>query len=87
MSIEAEFASWWHRTGRALDPDTSDVSWYDKRKGLAEAAFNAAMAVGRNYVCDKEGEPTEAEFVNGRKVWIRFNEEEGAFLHIDMVQP
>lgn len=86
MSIEAEFASWWHRTGKTLDPDTEDVSWYDKRKGLAEAAFVAAMAVGRNYVCDKECEPTEAEFVNGRKVWIRFTNEGDPFLHIDMVR-
>lgn len=84
MSVEAEFADWWHRTGHKLDPDTSDVSWYDKRKGLAEAAFHAAMAIGGNYVCDKECEPTEAEFVNGRRVWIRFDEQENPFLEIDI---
>jgi hypothetical protein len=77
------FETWWARVGKSLDPDTSDVSWFDKRKSLAEAAFVAAMAQSRNYVCDKECEPTEALFANGREIWIRQNEDGEPFLHIE----
>lgn len=35
------FARWWDATGKYLDPDTSDVSWFDKRKELASQAFMA----------------------------------------------
>lgn len=37
------FDEWWSREGQYLDPDTSDVPWFDKRRGLAQIAFNAAM--------------------------------------------
>lgn len=36
------FAKWWQDEGRLLDPDTEDVPWFDKRKALAEMAWNAA---------------------------------------------
>lgn len=36
-----DFDTWWLAEGRFLDPDTEDVPWFDKRKGLAELAFRA----------------------------------------------
>lgn len=38
------FLDWWQKEGRLIDPDTSDVPWFDKRQGLAEYAFNAGIA-------------------------------------------
>jgi hypothetical protein len=44
MSEETKgFEEWWERDGMYIDPDTSDVPWFDKRKGLAECAFVAGM--------------------------------------------
>lgn len=37
-----DFESWWASDGRFIDPDTSDVDWFDKRKELAALAFIAA---------------------------------------------
>ena len=87
MTIEQLFEEWWTREGKKVDPDTADISWFDKRKGLALAAFVAAMAQSSNYVCDKACEPTEATFANGRRVWIRFDENDNPFLHIERAQP
>lgn len=39
--VVAAFDDWWSADGQYLDPDTSDVPWFDKRRGLAEAAFAA----------------------------------------------
>ena len=39
--IEEMFDLWWSSDGRMIDPDTGDVPWYDKREGLAAAAFIA----------------------------------------------
>jgi hypothetical protein len=36
------FENWWEEEGRFIDPDTSDVPWFDKRKELAGLAFVAA---------------------------------------------
>lgn len=82
---DQRFEEWWARAGKSIDPDTSDVSWHDKRKGLAAAAFAAATAQSRNYTCDKSYDPTEVTFANGRKVWIRFDECEDPFLEIAVV--
>lgn len=38
---KAVFADWWSDEGQYLDPDTDDVPWFDKRRGLAEMAFHA----------------------------------------------
>lgn len=38
------FDEWWNQEGKYIDPDTEDVSWYDKRKELAEIAFNAGKS-------------------------------------------
>lgn len=86
MSDDAEFADWWHRVGKSLDPDTEDVSWYDKRQAFAEAAFHAAMAISRNYVCDEECEPTEALFTNRRIVRVDQNEDGKPFLQILLME-
>lgn len=43
-ALEEVFAKWWSKDGQYLDPDTSDVPWFDKRRGLAEYAYRA----GRN---------------------------------------
>lgn len=64
------FDEWWNRVGYSLDPDTEDVSWADKRKGLAQLAFEAAMAQSGNYVADDEVVPREVCFANGRVVRI-----------------
>ena len=66
-----EFEEWWARTGRTIDPDTEEVSWYDKRKSLAEAAFASARAQSTNYVCDDDTFPRKVTFANGRVVIIR----------------
>lgn len=64
------FEDWWHRDGKFIDPDTSDVPWFDKRKGLAERAFIAAMAMSRSYVADDDTWPQQFKFVNGRVVTV-----------------
>jgi hypothetical protein len=46
------FNEWWSEDGSYIDPDTADVPWFDKRRGLAEAAFSAGMDEGVNYVFD-----------------------------------
>lgn len=84
---DSRFEEWWDRTGKGIDPDTEDVPWHDKRKGLAAAAFAAAIAQSRNYTADKACEPTEVNFFNGRRIWIRFDEDENPFLEIDLVVP
>jgi hypothetical protein len=40
-SLSLKFDAWWQQDGRGYDPDTEDVPWFDKRKGLAEYAFDA----------------------------------------------
>ena len=62
------FDEWWHRVGQYFDPDTSDVPWEDKRRFLAELAFDAAMAQSRNYTADREVDPLNVTFANGRTV-------------------
>lgn len=42
-AIERAFTNWWNSDGRFIDPDTSDVDWFDKRKELAGIAFMAAF--------------------------------------------
>lgn len=37
------FEGWWQDDGRFYDPDTADVPWFDKRKGLAEYAYVAGL--------------------------------------------
>lgn len=64
------FQSWWEREGKSFDPDTSDVPWEDKRKALAEKAFNVAMGISKNYVADSEINPSEVTFANERRVSI-----------------
>ena len=38
------FDTWWRDEGRFIDPDTSDVPWFDKREELAHCAFDAAAS-------------------------------------------
>lgn len=38
-----DFEEWWESEGKYIDPDFADVPWFDKRKALAEAAFNAGQ--------------------------------------------
>ena len=82
--LEKRFEEWWSRSGKTLDPDP-DVSWYDKRKGIALLAFAAATYQSRNFTCDKPYDPTEVTFANGRKIWIRFDECEDPYLEIATV--
>lgn len=45
------FEIWWDSTGKYIDPDTDDVSWFDKRKELAGHAYQAGrkeVAVGHD---------------------------------------
>ena len=67
------FEQWWERDGRFFDPDTDDVHWFDKRKSLAEYAFNKATAQSRNFTCNDEVFPTEVNFSNGRMVQLKGN--------------
>jgi hypothetical protein len=84
------FEKWWAEEGKSLDPDTEDVPWFDKRKGLAALAFEAGikcgMARGGNYTGDRSIEPQSVEFANGRTVKIREmgSPDCGPFLEIGM---
>lgn len=62
------FDDWWHRDGQYIDPDTSEVPWFDKRKALARMSFEAAMAASRNYTADEAVEALQFTFANGRIV-------------------
>lgn len=62
------FDDWWHRDGQYLDPDTDDVPWFDKRKALAQMAFEAAMAASGNYTADDAVDALQFTFANGRIV-------------------
>jgi hypothetical protein len=70
------FDEWWSRSGKFIDLDTENVSWYDKRKGLAQSAFIAAIAQSGNYVVDDSIFPRRAQFGNGRVVVIREREDD-----------
>ena len=67
-----QFQNWWDNEGKSIDPDTEDVSWFDKRKGLAERAFNTGLELGKaiagNYTADDDTYPSEVNFANGRRV-------------------
>ena len=78
------FEDWYSNRGKSLDPDTSDVPLVDKIKGYLGLGFAAGWACGSNYTANKEIEPDEITLANGRKIWIRFNENEEPFLHTDM---
>lgn len=67
---EKLFEDWWNKDGRFIDPDTSDVPWFDKRKGLAAYAFEAAMQMSRNYTADDAVSADQVMFANGRIVTI-----------------
>ena len=68
------FDKWWQEDGRMLDPDTEDVSWFDKRQVLADLAFEAGikcgMARAANYTADDAEMPERVDFANGRFVRI-----------------
>lgn len=64
------FEEWWARRGQKIDPDTEDVSWFDKRKGLAVEAFIAGWRQAGNYTANTCEAPTEILFANGRTVKI-----------------
>lgn len=76
------FAKWWEREGRFLDPDFSDVPWFDKREALAEMAFNAAMAQSSNYIADDSTLPEKIVFANGRVVSVQDHGDRGSILSI-----
>lgn len=82
-NISDAFEEWWARDGFYIDPDTSDVPWFDKRKGLAELAFAAAYAQSGNYVANDDTFPSEVTFSNGRIVRINVATEGLAFLEIE----
>lgn len=66
------FHRWWVEIGQFMDPDTEDVSWFDKRKSLSQAAYYAGITVGLavagNYTADDPVEPTVLTFANGNRV-------------------
>lgn len=42
-----DFEEWWTREGKFIDPDTSDVPWFDKRKGLCAHAYYYGKKLGQ----------------------------------------
>lgn len=42
------FDKWWIGVGQYYDPDTADVPWEDKRRFLAELAFDAATEMAKS---------------------------------------
>jgi hypothetical protein len=80
------FDKWWQEDGKMIDPDTEDVPWFDKRKSLAEMAFEAGikcgMARAANYVADDAEMPERVDFANGRFVRIVDNPTPGVHLGV-----
>jgi hypothetical protein len=72
-SMLVGFDKWWQEDGKMIDPDTEDVPWFDKRKALAELAFEAGikcgMARAANYVASDSQMPDRVEFANGTQVY------------------
>lgn len=56
MIDDKAFEKWWSDEGIYIDPDTSDVPWFDKRKELCEYAWDAAFALGQLHPQWKEVE-------------------------------
>lgn len=79
--IEVGFDKYWNEDGKGYDPDTEDVPWFDKRKFLAEHAFEAGLKIGmarsRNYTASDEVMPERVTFANGRVVYIADNKTPG----------
>lgn len=71
MINEQSFDEWWEEIGRSFDPDTDDVSWYDKRRGLAEEAFRAGVARAMNYTADSAESPKQITLGGGRVITAR----------------
>jgi hypothetical protein len=80
-----DFWGWWNRDGKFYDPDTEDVPWFDKRKFLAERAFDAGVAQSSNYTANREVFPRQVSFANGRVVSVRWDNGE-AFLEVESRQ-
>lgn len=51
---EASFEQWWSADGLFIDPDSADIPWYDKRKGLAAEAYFAGLSAGSKQVAEEE---------------------------------
>lgn len=43
QAILDKFDDWWAESGRFYDPDNSSVSWFDKRRLLAQYAWSSAV--------------------------------------------
>ena len=41
-TVTDAFMDWWISDGQYIDPDSADVSWFDKRRELALLAWIAA---------------------------------------------
>lgn len=63
-------SKWWFEYGQYYDPDTSDVPTIDKIPAIAQHAYDTAKAISGNYVANRETNPTEIKFANGRRVFI-----------------
>lgn len=61
MEVVATFQDWWNSDGRFLDPDTSDVPWFDKREALAEYAYDAALSQAQSALAAMRAQKEEAE--------------------------
>lgn len=59
LAVEPEFDKWWAKQGIFIDPDTEDVSWFDKRKELAGIAFIAGFALANDALPIIEAEAEE----------------------------
>ena len=72
---ECDFEAWWTRTGQFLPSRDSLPLSFDiqaTRRAMAEAGFNAALEMSRNYVANYEVNPTAVVFANGREVAIPY---------------
>ena len=85
--IDKRFEEWWTREGQGVDPDDSDVPWFDKRKGLAAEAFRAAMYQSGNYVADDDTYPDQVTFANGRVVRVQHAIGQRSYLGVGKVTP
>jgi hypothetical protein len=76
------FNEWWNKTGFtescSLEEPDNELSPHD----FALHAFNAGcahgLAVSSNYIADREIEPTEVTFTNGRRVLIAKDHAQGS---------
>ena len=76
------FNQWWNDKGFDVASEETPLPEMQHKMALSALAFQAGkahgLAISSNYTADKEQEPTEVTFYNGRRVLIAKDHAEGA---------